>query len=312
MFDFSTILEVNPYRTALMEFVWASVILVGAAFCADLFYQSVAMYRHCKNEARKEYFPLDFEAATGFHFIKDSNENDSFNVFDSHNLLVYKIYKKPRQKSRFREEWIVSRTIDQVEMATVNIGWLFHRSYIYFNLGARYVENSGVNSAAISSPVPQAEPSGRLTTMTSTSRVVPYIDSSLAQNIIISQESLGPLIRLETNNDLKKYEARKLYKVVVETHKFYKYSCFKVAKNSMNYVWKSNGYLEKAPKTKKDLSQNDFWCERIGMVRFQNNSGTDFWLYVNEDRVEDMAGITTAFLHYKSSLWKAKRLSHTS
>lgn len=293
-----------------MEYVLASVFLVTAAFSADVIYQAVAFYKQVKNEAQKEYLPLNFNAATGFHFIKDTNEDNSFSIFDSHNLLMYKVYKKPRQKSRFREEWLVSRTLDQVEMATIIIGWLFHRSYIYFNLGNRYVEGSAANSAVIGSSLPS--PSNVLASLISPGRIVPYIDSSLGHNSIISEGILGPPIHLETKNDLQKYEVRKLYKIFTEIHKLYKYSSFKVSKNSMRYVWRANGYLEKTPKIKEDLSLEDLWCERIGMVRFKNKSGTDFWLYINEDRIEDMIGITTAFLHYKSSLWEAKRLLHSS
>jgi len=318
-----------------MEFVWASVLFIGVAFTVEALYEYCQLNRERTNNCKRTFYPLNFEKATGFHFIKDQNEEDSFNVFDSNNLLVFRIYKRSRQKSVFKEKWVVVTPTDENELASVTMGCMLSKNYVSFNLINRYSNPSSTKiskimqnrssaqpesaniqhtvqpqmqtAQEISEVQPSEAPSSRLSPVAYTSSITPYVDSSLAENSVITKQQLGKMVFLQSNTELKKFEERKLYKVYVNVGKITKTSSFKISKNSMKYSWKANGYLEKSPKDKSDYS-----CERIGIVRFKNANGSDFWLYVNEGRIEPIVGVTTAFLQYKKSMWKYKDLLHLS
>lgn len=290
-----------------MEFVLGTVLLVGVISVCDAVYQIIQTHKESKIFSQKHFHPLNFDEAICYHFIKDPNEKNVFNIFDGKNLLMYKLLKKQRQRSYFKEEWIIVKATDQHELATITVAFNpFGKSHVYFNLSNRYSDPARFsNSAGVQAPHSQAAPSSRLTTLADhTPIVTPYVDSSLAVNAIVSPYDLGPTLFIKSLIDLKRYEVRNLYKIAVNTQYLTKSSNFKISKNSMIYSWKANGYLEKTPKTDLDLS-----CVRIGMVRFNNTSGTDFLLYVNQEMIEGIVAITTAFLQYKLSMWNFENLS---
>ncbi len=290
-----------------MEFVWAGVLLTGFVAAGDAIYQAIQTLRESEILSKREFYPLDFEEATGFHFIKDPNEKDSFNIFNSQNLLSFRIFRKQRQKSFFKEEWVIAKASDQNELATITFSSFLGKSHVFFNLSNRYSDPAHFCNSA--GPNSQSHvTSSRLTSITNqVSNITPYIDSSLANNDLITVHDLGAPLVLSHSSELTRFEVRNLYKIVLNSERLSKASSFKISKNSMRYSWKANGYLQKSLKNDLDLS-----CERIGMVRFNNDSGTDFWLFVNEERIEAMVAITTAFTHYKSSLWNFKDLLASS
>ncbi|CCH42662.1 putative secreted protein [Wickerhamomyces ciferrii] len=312
-----------------MEFAWTLIFLGGVALSVDAVYQDVQYRKERKLELNKRFYPLDFNKADAYHIMKDTQDLiklHTYNVFNSNNLLKYKISKKisPKTRKSMKEEWIITDVRDQSELAIICIGSPFHKHFVQFPMINKYRDHQSLELSsstsheqaelqAATSPIvsniqnfqhiPTAISSSG-TTRLDTINVTPYIDSSLVQNRSITQNELGSLEIITNNDDLHKYEVQKLSKIFLRITKRFKSSNFKISKNSMIYSWKSNGYLEKQSKNLLDSSS-----ERIGMIRFNNKRGDDYWIYINDERIDPLISITTAFLHQKLSLWDYKKLT---
>lgn len=266
----------------------------------------VRIRKNVEFESRRQYFPLNFATATRYRVVPDPHVGRQYNVFNKDGALVYRLIFVPRcwWQDLYAEMWIL-KGADGSDITVITRKRMdgFRGTVLYYLRSTTSERGSLLSPAGvfIASLAPPPVPLADLITVT------PYVDPSISVNKFVSRETLGPDQEMSHPVELLTKELRKVHRLRIKVKKSWCELSFQLVKNGMNYTWKASGYLEKSYPLETDPTS-----VRVALIQAGGVSkfATEFVLYVDTNNIDEISVLSTAFIGFRSDLWRKKKHSY--
>ncbi|KAH3673759.1 hypothetical protein WICPIJ_009670 [Wickerhamomyces pijperi] len=304
-----------------MDVLLVSFFTLGglAAICATLY--SYKRYKDLVTlNRRTNYYPLNLKESNTYSLFKiDFKEYHIRSTSDGAIVLKFKLLIN---LSTYRKFQVTNSTDEEVALLKKTKHWFFGRDYIQITSRNRYeVRAPTVVAPQSLDAISPASPTSLDICLTAfhttnplnsgltdeysnidspTPLVSLYIDPTIYSNYEVPLKQIGPSKKFSLNQDLKRVERRKLFKIKTILNKNAKKSIsFQINKNSLEYKW-INGSLMKISKNFKQTPV----METLGIIedsKLKNREGEDMVphvnIHLNTVQVEEIVGLLSLFLY---------------